>query len=400
VDGVSANADGGAVGDSHLATGKFDRQVDFNFNVKHMTTHPASTGRARVTLRHLAELASVSTQAVSLALRNHPSIGRSTRDRIRALALREGYAPDPHLVKLMHHLRGRKTPKATASVCALTTRPPNLKEKFCDLLLEGAREGARAAGFAFDIMYIDSAESRRRLQRQLRQRGVEGLLLLPMARLEALDELLDWREFSVVSATLSVARPHFDRVVADHFLNNFSICERLQRDGFRRPGLVIHAQHDQRCGHSISAACAWHGIYGKVEPLKAHVCDKLEASALRRWLTKERPDVVLAEQDALAHLLRAAGGMLAGLPIISCSARPLDDGTFPFSGNYDRPDEIGATAVERLAHKIATGQRGIPEQPHTTLVRGKWIEGNDRPVAAPVAGTGVKRVRTGRGVSR
>lgn len=143
MDGVSANADGGAVGDSHLATRKFDRQVDFNFNVKHMTTHPASTGRARVTLRHLAELASVSTQAVSLALRNHPSIGRSTRDRIRALALREGYAPDPHLVKLMHHLRGRKTPKATASVCALTTRPPNLKEKFCDLLLK-EREKERA----------------------------------------------------------------------------------------------------------------------------------------------------------------------------------------------------------------------------------------------------------------
>ncbi len=319
-------------------------------------------------MRALAEVAGVSTQAVSLALRNHPSVGQKTRERIQALARREGYTPDPHLVKLMHHLRGQQTPTLAASVCALTTRPSKSEEKFCDLLQDGAKQAARAAGFAFHVLHVDSAEmAGERLPRVLRQRGVEGLLLLPMANLEARAGLLDWQEFSVVSATLSVTSPLFDRVVADHFLNNFSLCAQLRAQGFKRPGLVIHARHDERCGHSITAAYAWHGIYGRVEAVRAHVCEKVEPSAVRRWLKTEKPVVLLAEHDALAHQLGELGLIAKRVPIVRCSARPLANGKLPFPGNYDRPEEIGAAAVEKLARKIATGQRGIPESPRTTL---------------------------------
>jgi DNA-binding LacI/PurR family transcriptional regulator len=328
----------------------------------------------RVTLRTLAESAGVSVQTVSLALRNHPSIGRETRERIQAIARKAGYAPDPHLVKLMHHLRAKQEQKIAASVGALTTRPPKSEEKFCDLLLEGATAAARTAGFALQVIHVDSAEmAGERLPRMLRLRGIEGLILLPMAGLEALDALLDWREFSVVSATLSVTSPAFDRVVADHFHNNLALGERLREAGFRRPGLVIHAKHDKRCGHCITAAHAWQGIYGGSEPVRAHVCAQIEPRALRRWLKDERPDVVLAEHDQAARELRATGVLADALEIVSCSARPGTDGKFPFPGNYDKPREIGAAAVEKLARKIAIGQRGVPENPSTTLVRGAWV---------------------------
>ena len=343
-------------------------------------------------MRGLAELAGVSTQAVSLALRNHPSVGAETRARIQALARREGYTPDPHLAKLMHHLRGQKSPTLAASVCALTTRPLKAEERFCDLLADGAKRAARAAGFAFHVLHIDAAEmAGDRLPRVLRQRGVEGLVLLPMANLEALDELVNWSEFSVVSATLSVTSPVFDRVVADHFQNNFALCARLQEAGFKRPGLVIHTHHDRRCGHGITAAHAWHGAYGGVEAVRAHVCEKVDAAALQQWLRTEKPDVVMAEHDALAHQLRESKIIAAGLPIVSCSARPLASGAFPFSGNYDSPEEIGAAAVEKLARKIATGHRGIPERAHTTLVRGKWVDGG-----TPRAGPGPTRQKNER----
>jgi DNA-binding LacI/PurR family transcriptional regulator len=330
----------------------------------------------RVTMRTLAESAGVSVQAVSLALRNHPSIARETREKIQALARKAGYAPDPQLVKLMHHLRTTHDQKVAASVCALTTRPPTSEEAFCDLLRDGAQEAARSAGFSFEVIHTDLDEtSGARLQRRLRSRGVEGLILLPMADLRGLDALLDWREFSVVSATLSVTSPQFDRVVADHFLNIFNLCDRLRDAGYRRPGLVIHANHDKRCGHSITASHAWHGIYGGVEPIRAHLCARIEPLALKRWLTAQSPDVLLAEHDDLARELQQTGGLTGKLPIVSCSARPLKNGTFPFSGNYDKPREIGAVAVETLARKIAVGQRGIPENPHTTLVRGTWVGG-------------------------
>lgn len=334
---------------------------------------PAST---RVTMRALAESAGVSVQAVSLALRNHPSISSETRGRIQALAKRWGYAPDPHLVKLMHHLRATHKRKTTPTVCFITTRPPNEKEGFCDLLLEGASEAARLAGFSFHVAHVDPDKaSGNHLQRTLRSRGVEGLLLLPMADLRSLDALVDWQEFSVVSATLSVTSPQFDRVVADHFFNMFGLCGRLQAAGYRRPGLVIYAEHDKRCGYHPTAALAWHGVYGGIEPTRAHRYERLEQAALRRWLEVEAPDILLPAHDELACELRKQSAVTGKLPIVSCSARPSPDGSFPFSGNYDNPREIGAVAVETLARKIALGQRGVPDNPHTTLIRGAWVNG-------------------------
>jgi len=325
-------------------------------------------------MRTIAEAAGVSAQAVSLALRNHPTVGSETRKRIQALARKMGYTPDPQLRKLMHHLRAGREKTFTASVCALTTRPAHSEETFCDLLLDGAREAAREAGFALQVMHLDSDEmAGERLPRMLRQRGVEGLLLLPMAGLETLDRLVDWREFSVVTATLSVSSPQFDRVVVDHFLNNLTLGEHLRAIGYRRPGLVIHAKHDQRCGHCITAAHAWHAIYGEGGPVRAHICARLEPEAFRRWLKTEKPDVLLAEHDEFARELQKMRGLIGKLPIVSCSARPDKQGRFPFPGNYDKPREIGAEAVEKLARKIALGQRGVPENPRATLVRGAWV---------------------------
>lgn len=328
----------------------------------------------RVTLRTLAGAAEVSVQAVSLALRNHPSIGRDTRARIQELARKFGYVPDPALVKLMHHLRAKGGPTTGANLCALTTRPPDVPEAFCDLVLEGAREAAQSAGFALQVLHVDTAaDAGRRAQRVLRSRGVEGLVLLPMADLRPLDDLVDWSQFSVVSATLSVTSPHFNRVVADHFKNVFTLCERLHAAGYRRLGLVIRSKHDRRCGHSITASHAWHGIYGGVEPLRAHVCEQLEPVALQRWLEHEQPDVLLAEHDDIADALRRQRALTERLPIVSCSARPRARGEFPFPGIYDEPRQIGAVAVELLTRMIAQGQRGVPRTPHTTLIGGAWV---------------------------
>ena len=172
-----------------------------------MAHYPRSARNpARVTMRALAEMAGVSVQSVSLALRNQPSIGLETRTRIQALARQLGYTPDPQIVKLMHHLRIGHQHKLGASVCFLTTRPPTARETFCDLLLAGAIEGARTAGFSHHVIHVEPEKMPRdRLMRMLHARGVEGLLLLPMADLRPLDDLLNWREFSVISATLSVA---------------------------------------------------------------------------------------------------------------------------------------------------------------------------------------------------
>lgn len=53
-----------------------------------------------VSLKTLAEAAGVSRTTVSLALRNHPRISESTRNRIQRIARQEGYHPNPDLRRL------------------------------------------------------------------------------------------------------------------------------------------------------------------------------------------------------------------------------------------------------------------------------------------------------------
>lgn len=338
----------------------------------------ASRASPRVTLRTVAAAAGVSTQAVSLALRNQPKVAPKTRARIQALARKLGYTPDPVLVKLMHHLRGNQARKVGGNVCFVTTMSEKAQNDFCKRVAKGAGQAAHDLGFAYEVMHLDRATlSSERLLRVLRARGVDGLVLLPMGDLRPLDDLIDWRHFSVVAATLSVSSPQFDRAVADHFSNMFMIAERLQEFGFRRPGLVMGAAHDKRCGYHPSAAMAWHATYGGFDAVSVHrFAPSLEWDSFRRWLRKQKPDVLVAPAEDIFVRLRQHTLLKGKVPVIGFSI-PHNETPPLFSGCDENPERIGAVAVEILGHKLATGQRGAVSCPSTTLVPGKWVTGSD-----------------------
>jgi DNA-binding LacI/PurR family transcriptional regulator len=120
------------------------RLHDCDFN--QMLELPLAAGAPQAP-RTIAEAAGVSVQAVSLALRKHPTVGSGTRARIEALARQLGYTPDPQLTKLMQHLRAGRGKRFTASVCALTTRPPRASTRgVCRRFINGIRHIAGISG--------------------------------------------------------------------------------------------------------------------------------------------------------------------------------------------------------------------------------------------------------------
>lgn len=76
-----------------------------------------------VRLADIARKAGVTTATVSLALRRHPSIPERTRARIREIADRLGYRPDPQFAKLMAYMRARHPAAAAAPLALLTFHP-------------------------------------------------------------------------------------------------------------------------------------------------------------------------------------------------------------------------------------------------------------------------------------
>src|SRR5882724_9194975 len=98
---------------------------------------------ARPTMRSLALAAGVSPTAVSLALRNDPSIPARTRNRIQRVARAHGYRPDPVLTHLMQHLRSSRTTRGVANLAVFAP----LQVPFTQRLVAGAEARAALLGY-------------------------------------------------------------------------------------------------------------------------------------------------------------------------------------------------------------------------------------------------------------
>jgi DNA-binding LacI/PurR family transcriptional regulator len=179
----------------------------------------SDTPHSRPTVRTIAAATGVSAMTVSLALRNHPRIPATTRLRVQRAADKLGYRPDPHVAKLMHHLRVRRKVVFQASVGALTTVPEGAEQPYLLDILHSARRRAEQFGYGFNVFRLGDATPRPDLQRVLRSRGVDGIVLLPLATPRPVNDVLDWTEFSVVSTTYGVLAPKFHRVVPHQFSN-------------------------------------------------------------------------------------------------------------------------------------------------------------------------------------
>lgn len=334
----------------------------------------------RPTLRSLAREAGVSVAAFSLALRQSPEIGAKTRARLQRLAKRRGYQPDPTIAKLMQHLRARADLRPHANICALRQIFPSegsQKVNFGTLMRDALARRARELGFAFEVMEVRADSDGPALERILLSRGVEGIVIMPMMGRCDLSGLVDWTRFSVVSVTSSVVAPRFHSVMPNHFDNILHAYGKLADGGFKRIGLAISKDWDERVRYRWTGGMAWQNQFGKTQPVPVYLGEArgpaIADAGFSEWIRDHSPDAVLLESiDGV--LLEEA---LCKIPprrrpkIITLNwPNKLADG-----GIDQRVGEIGSVAIERLAGLISRGEKGAPERPNVTMVDGDWVWG-------------------------
>lgn len=324
---------------------------------------------------------------VSLALRNHPSISATLRARLRRLADARGYQPDPTIAKLMHHLRAKRHKRVQASLCTITdVRRRNDVPYYWTEIMRGVRGRAESLGFLLEEFSLaDYRDSPARLERTLRNRGVEGVLFMPLTRAQDLEHLLDWSNFAAVAASYSVLAPRFHRVVPHMFGNVFLACQQLVARGYHRIGLALASDVDQRTFHHFSAAMAWQNEHGAGVATRALVVPELNVDSVGRWLDRERPDVVLSNATSrLLETIRATGRRVPRDVGVVYHTRALDPRVTTID---EKPAEIGSTAVDVITGMIQRGEKGIPATAKITMIEGGWYEGRTvRPAPRPRAG--------------
>jgi DNA-binding LacI/PurR family transcriptional regulator len=334
-----------------------------------------------VTMKTIAAAAGVTQATVSMCLANNPRIPPATRARIRAVADRLGYRPNPYVSALMrirrqgraHHdkpvialVNGLDTAAAWRETAPTTVRQ----------MREGAVERAALRGYRAQEFWLhQEGMSPERFSGMLHARGIQGLLLGPLA-FGAAPPALKWEHFSAVRLGVPLPALTITTVCNDHFFSALQAVRECHKLGYRRPGLVILRNHRQRfLGRWDGGLLVSRHLLPGLSPAKSLLLENWgELGPMAAWLKREKPDVLVSPSaDVLQpHLRRLGRRIPRDLGLASLACPQLHD---PCSGIWQNGALIGATAMDMLIAMLERNERGLPEQAHTFMVEGIWNPG-------------------------
>lgn len=327
-----------------------------------------------ISLKTIAEKTGVSRMTVSCALRNSTKVKKETALRIRAVAKKLGYAPDPKLAAAMAGVRAAK--KKTLEPIAWLNANQNSRAyrdyTWLAPYRAGAEERCAELGYKLDEFWLRApGMTERRMSSILTNRGIRGLVVCPSVLPETTHLRLDWRHFASVSFEATVLVPRLHRVAPDYHYNMLLALKMLRRLGYRRIGLFFHRQEDRRSHHTYLASFRYFqsGIppAEQVEPFIYYPFDK---AALFQWLDREKPDVVLGHHSLLVQWLEESGRRVP--EAIGVAHLSLDGDCEDWGGIWQHKQRIGAQAVEQLISMIQNNRLGLPDLAYETLVPGEW----------------------------
>ena len=335
----------------------------------------------RPSCKTIAKEAGVSRMTVSMALRDHPRVAPETRKRIKEIAARQGYTPDPNLTELMRYLRKRDISKEEPVIALLNAKKRPIQEFDKDSLLvrQGAIERARELGFKTEDFWLN--EPGMRLERTiqiLETRGIKGLVVLPVEKLKNVFSLP--QENFIGVSTCSVAAKLGFNQVHPHFYQSMHIGIRsLSEKGYRRIGFCTTDWEDERSNHLYQCYLNWHQRQihdsDRVEPLSQAEISKED---FLNWVDLTKPEVVYSPIIEHYTWLKEAGIKIPQEISFAALAPPSET-----HGEIAQVQvgyrKIGSTAIDILKTKLANEQLGPTDNPAVTLIRGEWIDGTSAP---------------------
>lgn len=333
----------------------------------------------RTTLRDIAARCDISATAVSLALRNHPSIPESTRERVRAAAAALDYRPDPALAALNRY-RHRHLSSASGYVLAYVTcfekRNGWQQSAFFRRACRGAFLQAESLGFRMEHVWLtEPGLTPERFAQVLEARGIRGMVIAPLPRPASQLEL-PWDRFSCVAIGPSLVSPALHSACGDQYQAAMLLLERLRQLGYRRVGLLLDPDADRRHRGKYQAALAFTRTPETPRPL---IASRPGDGNLKAWLRTEKPDVVISDVDENYDRLLQLG---VRVPQQIGYASLVRSGRREISGVETFPEQIAGAAVIRLQQMLYENETGVPELPTCTFLPGRWVDGETvRPLA-------------------
>jgi DNA-binding LacI/PurR family transcriptional regulator len=331
---------------------------------------------AKTSLSVLARVCGVSTSTVSRALSGHPSVRSAVREQVAAAARKHGYRRNELVGKLMSHMRTGRTQQFLGNLAVIhvpSASQPRLLPAQRRIMAGAA---ARAKELRFNLYEFSvgadglGAEGYGRV---LSARGVHGVIFLYTEPTNVMADF-PWGDFSTIEIDYGKREPVLHTVCLDHFETLTSALARLQAMGYRRIGLFLTQFKDQRIAHKWSSAFAsFQRHSGAIGDVPMLITGQLDETSFLRWHKANRPDLVIGHvDDAVMWLQRADVRVPTDTAFFSLS---WTERKRPCAGLDLRLELQGKVAAEAVISQIQRGERGLPADPHTIMVRGCWVDG-------------------------
>ncbi|MBC2602641.1 LacI family DNA-binding transcriptional regulator [Puniceicoccus vermicola] len=345
----------------------------------------------RVNLRTVAAEAGVSVATASIALRGLKNIKPETKQRVLEAARQLGYVRDPQLASALTFVRQKEKAifRETLAFMADVPNPryseyPWLEEEF-----RGASEYARANGYQLERHpYPDEKKQQMVLNRQLKARGIRGLVITPALKRGPFRLSIDWENFIAVEIGQTLIEPNLPEIIHDVPDDYAHMFEELRLRGYNRIGFTI-TKHDEIRRHwaMMSAYLVFqhkHKELHKLQPLESPTAS-WSNELLAPWFRREKPDVIVTNGPHLGRWLHQIGRCVpddVGICRIDAMNGP-DSGLRP---NYIA---MGYAAIETLASRLERNTQGRHTPNSVLSIPNFWFEGKSlrpRPQSAPAMG--------------
>lgn len=334
----------------------------------------------RVTLRDIAKAAKVHYSTVSLALRDHPRISKEIRQKVKQIADKMGYQPDPALSALNAY-RKTKLPVHYQSTIAWIDNwqgyhrlrdQPTFEEYY-----QGASNRARQLGYELEEFRMEEyGASPQRVSKMLQSRGIKGLLLAPQPT-SGMTLPFNYEWFSTVTFGFSLQPQVFHLVTNYQSHSMETALKKLLELGYKKIGLFLHEGIDEKVENAYTTSF-WHFFHknSKRTWLKPYVIKEKEhdRTAFEQWYQKVSPDVVVSIGGlGIVDWLKDMG--LSVPKDVGYVRLSVANDEKYLSGIYENGLLIGRTAMDFLVGMLQHGEYGFPETPIRILVEGLWKPG-------------------------
>jgi len=325
-----------------------------------------------VTIRDVARLAGVSPMTVSRVINGSARVSIAARGRVEQAIDDLGYVPS----RLARGLSAQRTGTIALIV-------PDVANPFFTLIVRGAEESARRAGFGVILCDTrsDLSVERDAIEEMMAHR-VEGILVAPVSD-RSRDHLQRLATFGIPFVLIDRTVPGIDvdAVLGDSFEGARRLVDHLVSLGHRRIGLIIETDEvstarDRRRGYRAALDAA--GIaFDPLLVVEASVDPDGGIQGMRRLLELEdRPTAVFTVNNLVAlgaiEAARAAGLEVPDDIALVC----FDDieyasRLYPFLTVMEQPAEtFGSLGAQLLLERIG---RRAPERPRVVVLPAEFV---------------------------